>query len=133
MARIVVLDDAETMRTALTLALSSAGHTVTAVADASAVLQKLRAGRADVLLTDIVMPGKDGIEILREVRQGFPTLPIIAMSGASHSENYLRVAEYLGAVRILSKPFTLAAAIRLIDQVAPLSPVGPSGDSPGGA
>jgi DNA-binding NarL/FixJ family response regulator len=70
----------------------------------------LRRGPAEVVVTDIFMPEKEGMETILELRQQFPQTKIIAMSGGSsalpsNAENYLRVARELGAAKTFTKPF----------------------------
>lgn len=71
-------------------------------------MQRFERQRADLVITDLVMPEKDGIEIVMELRKTQPDLPIIAMSGqSSHSPLYLGMAKNRGAQRTLAKPFSI--------------------------
>ena len=85
-------------------------------------LQKHAAHPADLIITDIVMPEKEGIETIMELRRSSPTIPIIAISGGGHEtpENYLILAERLGANKSFAKPVDrekmLQAVGELLDQ-----------------
>ena len=71
-------------------------------------MQRFERQRADLVITDLVMPEKDGIEIVMELRKTQPDLPSIAMSGqSSHSPLYLGMAKNRGAQRTLAKPFSI--------------------------
>ena len=118
MASILAIDDDAMVRGMLVATLSSAGHAVVDVDNARGGLQSIRASLPDLVITDIVMPGKDGIETIIELRRDFPKLPVIAMSGQSEfSPLYLKMAKQLGAVKILKKPFSMDVLLRAVDEV----------------
>ena len=118
MASILAIDDDAMVRGMLVATLSSAGHAVVDVDNARGGLQSIRASLPDLVITDIVMPGKDGIETIIELRRDFPKLPVIAMSGQSEfSPLYLKMAKPLGAVKILKKPFSMDVLLRAVDEV----------------
>jgi two-component system, chemotaxis family, chemotaxis protein CheY len=117
MARILVIDDDSLIRETLRRMLEGAGHEVTEAEDGAAGLKAVKAQRPDLVVTDIYMPGKEGIETIRELRQIVPGLKIIAISGSSWSSGHdaLSSAKLLGADRTLPKPFRkeqLLASIR---------------------
>jgi CheY-like chemotaxis protein len=117
MARILVIDDDSLIRETLRRMLEGAGHEVTEAEDGAAGLKAVSAQRPDLVVTDIYMPGKEGIETIRELRQIVPGLKIIAISGSSWSSGHdaLSSAKLLGADRTLPKPFRreqLLASIR---------------------
>jgi two-component system chemotaxis response regulator CheY len=117
MARILVIDDDSLIRETLRRMLEGAGHEVAEAEDGAAGLKAVSAQRPDLVVTDIYMPGKEGIETIRELRQIVPGLKIIAMSGSSWSSGHdaLSSAKLLGADRTLPKPFRreqLLASIR---------------------
>ena len=117
MAHILVVDDEAGFRAMLSQVLRDAGHMVSEAASGAAVLPNLIATPADLLLTDLVMPEKEGIETIVTVRRAFPKLPIIAMSGSVFGGAYLEMARRLGANRVLSKPFTMAQLIAEVESV----------------
>ncbi|MDB6113987.1 MAG: response regulator receiver domain [Lacunisphaera sp.] len=116
MARILIIEDDEPLRALLKHMLEAAGHTVTQAETSRAVLQILRQAPPDVVLTDIIMPDLDGLELIMMIRKEMPKMPVIAMSGAmTNASLYLRLAKKLGARRTLQKPFVpeqLFAAVR---------------------
>lgn len=108
MARILVVDDEETLRASIGAILGRAGHLVTLAIDGEDALEKFAPGRFDLVITAIVMPRREGIETLRTLRRMEPRIRIIAMSpgdGVDHGL-YLRAAAALGADATLEKPFT---------------------------
>ena len=106
MSNILVIDDNASVRKAITLMLESGGFHVTAAKDGSEGLNAFAAGSPDLVLVDIIMPDKDGIEIIREMRQTRPATKIIAMTGGGRLSNldFLKMARAFGAVETLAKP-----------------------------
>jgi CheY-like chemotaxis protein len=119
MARILLVDDDDQLRTVLALVLERAGHTVTAVPDGSRGVAAYRAAPADLVVTDLVMPEKEGIETIMELKAEFPDVRVIAISGGGRrvGTDYLQLAARLGAKRVLSKPFTNQEILAAIDDV----------------
>jgi len=111
---ILVLDDDVSMRQLLAAMLDGSGHNVIQASDGNAAIDYSRRHAVSLLITDLVMPDQEGIEIIRRFVQEFPTIPILAMSAKS---DYLPAAQALGARGVLKKPFTsadLQQAIRKI-------------------
>ncbi len=106
MARILVAEDEEAVREFVRRALSHQGHEVTAVNDGTRALEALRAGHYDLLLTDIVMPGMDGIALALKVSKDHPELPILLMSGYPGQRERAHNLDAL-VHRDISKPFSL--------------------------
>lgn len=107
MPRILVIDDEEPIRTALEQVLTTMGHSVVTAEDGHKAAKLFRAQPFDLILTDIVMPNREGLETIIELRREFPEVGVIAMSGgASLSEAYLGMAARLGAHHTLAKPFS---------------------------
>lgn len=106
MAHILVVDDDERLRTLLRLVYEKAGHTVTEAADGNDALRAYTECPADVVVLDIVMPEKEGLETLRELRAMNPDVNVIAVSGGGRigPEDYLIAAEKLGARYAFPKP-----------------------------
>lgn len=107
MARILVADDGEDIREILRMMLSAAGYEVLVAPDGDSALTLMRAEPIDLIITDIFMPGKEGIETIIELRRDFPSVKIVAMSGGGRMGelHYLEDAVKLGAVRSILKPF----------------------------
>src|SRR6266704_3580210 len=108
MARILVIDDDPDIRDTVRRILDSRGHSVETASDGAAAIGPIAQRAPDLVITDIFMPGQDGIETLVELRKAFPTLKVIAMSGGAGGGliNLLHDAELLGADRTIPKPFT---------------------------
>lgn len=102
---ILVIDDDDSLRAVLSLALRRQGYHTMDAANGRLGLKKLSEAAADLIVTDLVMPDSEGLETIMEIRRHFPHTGIVAMSG--QAADYLFVAEKLGARRTLSKPFTV--------------------------
>lgn len=109
MPAVLLLDDNEAYRTLIAETLTLAGFEVCAISDGRRVPAILRERRIDLVITDIVMPERDGLETLTELRYSHPRLPVIAISGdlPLNTQLYLTIAEKLGATRVLAKPFKM--------------------------
>ncbi|HXC38208.1 MAG TPA: response regulator [Burkholderiales bacterium] len=107
MARILVVDDAQDIRSLLSAVLTMDGHRVQVAQDGDAALKIQRTTPADLLVTDIFMPNKDGMETIAAFRGEFPGVKIIAVSGGPRQgrHDYLKVALEIGADVCLLKPF----------------------------
>ncbi|MBN2415375.1 response regulator [bacterium] len=99
MARILVIDDEKIIRTVVHRYLSKAGHEVEVAEDGNIGIEKFRRHPADLVITDIIMPNKEGIETIAELKSEYPDLKIIAMTGGGKAgpRNYLRLAKRFGA------------------------------------
>ena len=106
MQSILVIDDDKLMCMALARILASAGFTVTQAFDGDEGLQLYRTYGFDLVITDLIMPDKEGIQIIRELRKENSNIRIIAMSagGRGGATDYLKWARLMGAKQCLSKP-----------------------------
>lgn len=109
MARILIVDDEESIRIVLARTLQGGRHEVYQASDGNAALKLLAKQTIDLVITDILMPNREGLETIRELRANWPDAKIIAMSGGGRirSMEFLRVAEGFGASAILKKPFSM--------------------------
>jgi CheY-like chemotaxis protein len=119
MARILLIDDDASVRDSLAAALRHLGHEVTAAADGAEAVRAFEDQPAELVLTDIVMPEMDGLDVIRRLRRAAPATRIIAMSGATaHAPAlYLRMAVQFGADATLAKPIGLDELRRTVDDV----------------
>jgi DNA-binding NarL/FixJ family response regulator len=78
-------------------------------------MKLLKKERADLILTDLVMPEQEGIETIKTLRREYPELKVIAMSGAFGGD-YLRIASYLGAHATLAKPIQMEKLLALVKE-----------------
>lgn len=106
MSHILVAEDDEAVREFVQRALEHQGHEVTSAADAGEALKALGATRYDLLLTDIVMPGMDGIALALKAAKSHPDMPIVLMSGYAHERQRAHNLDSL-IRRVVAKPFTL--------------------------
>jgi CheY-like chemotaxis protein len=107
-ATILLVDDDPQIQAAVAIALEEAGHQVSRVNDGRQALRQLRACLSDMVITDILMPEVDGLELIRTLRREFPGLKILAISGGASrlpGPEMLQLARALGADRLLCKPF----------------------------
>lgn len=116
MALILIVDDNQALRAVLKQALEAAGHVAAQAGSGRAAIQLIRLQRPDLVLTDLMMPEQDGLEVIMMIQKEFPEIPVIAMSGGTRNSSlYLDMAKKLGARQILAKPFMpdqLFAAIK---------------------
>ena len=120
MTHVLVLEDDEDVRSMLLDMLASAGFTTDQAADGATALKLVRERGCDVLLTDLLMPGVDGIEVIKSVRQVARPPAIIAISGGSPilpAAVGLGLSEAFGADRVLYKPFSKAELVQAITTV----------------
>lgn len=99
--------------------LRDMGYTVETAGDGDAAIDLLNQHKIDLLITDVVMPGKEGFETIIEVRTKHPDLPIIAISGGGRvgARDYLTLAMSMGAKATLSKPFSASALHREVQHL----------------
>lgn len=118
MSRILIVEDEALPRQALRLLLESAGHTVEEARDGLNIEETVRKWKPDLVITDIVMPRREGVETIKALRQDFPGLKILAVSGSGSSHvDFLRVAQKFGANATLEKPFEGEV---LLEKIKPL-------------
>lgn len=114
--RVLVVDDNPDMRSFVKIVLERAGFEAQVAADGQRALELQREHPADVLITDIFMPERDGIELIQQFKSSFRQVKIIAMSGGGQvaRHDYLPVAEKLGADAVLHKPFAAETLLKTL-------------------
>ena len=118
MANILIVDDEPMVRQALVEMLEFSGHTVANAENGKEAAKKLQNATFDLLITDILMPERDGLETIMALKAERKSLPVIAVSGLNaDSSLYLHMAKKLGARRTLPKPFTLEQLTSLVNEV----------------
>lgn len=107
MKKVLIIDDDILARATMALILECAGFDVVTAEDGKKGLSRMRKDEPDVIITDVVMPEKEGIETIREILAARPQAKIIAVSGGGRRNNmeFLRLAKVLGASEVLAKPF----------------------------
>jgi len=125
MARILLIDDDASVRGSALRLLERLGHEVRVAEHGDAGLRLWRKWGADLVITDLHMPGRNGLDVIIELRSFAPDLPLIAISGGPESTllDLLGTARQAGAVTTLPKPFTvdelLLALCQVLDQTSP--------------
>ncbi len=129
MQKILIIDDEPHILLMLKKMLERAGYEIDMASNGNEGLDIFRKAPTDMVITDIIMPEKEGLETIREMRRIRPELKIIAMSGGGKvsAENYLEIAKIFGASRVISKPFTQN---EMIAAVTDLMGVGEMNDKP---
>lgn len=120
MGKILVIDDVEAIRQAMAIVLENEGHEVLQACDGLDGIRRLREDEVDLLITDVLMPGADGIEVIKAVRQHNPNLRVIAMSGGGNqlpAGFSLKMAQAFGAKAVLYKPFENAELVQMVRTV----------------
>jgi len=117
MKNILVIDDDNDFRKMLCARLEKSGYEVDGVENGKKGVKCYQKKPVNLVITDIIMPEKEGMETILELRKINPSVKIIAISGGGRSvpEDYLNIAEYFGAVKSFKKPFDMADFIKTID------------------
>lgn len=125
--RILVIDDEEPVRLVIGGVLRQAGYEVQCAADGRSGLELSKTQNFDLLITDLFMPERDGLETIMALRRGHAPLKIIAISGFVQTlgEDYLKIARHLGADLTLSKPFSRTELMEAVEKLLG-SPAGPA-------
>jgi|HubBroStandDraft_5_1064220.scaffolds.fasta_scaffold302814_1 YesN/AraC family two-component response regulator len=118
MANILLVDDEPLVIESLSNAITSKGHTVVTAANGVQGMEKFSEGKFDLVITDIIMPDKEGIELIMEMRRHCPGVKIVAISGGGRTGNveFLKMATKLGAVASLKKPIRLAEFYKVLSE-----------------
>ena len=118
--RILVIDDDDQIRELIREVLERGGHTVFEADNGDAGIKMVGAETVDVVVTDIIMPDKDGLETITELRKSHPEIKIIAISGGGRRVNrdYLPTAQAFGADRVLYKPFRPQEVVQAVNEVS---------------
>lgn len=121
MAKILIVDDDHALLQILAVTLREAGHEITVARDGREAGDLLKRIKVDLLITDIVMPNKEGVETIVDARRDAPDMKILAMSGGGlvPAAQYLFIAQKLGADSVLSKPFHREELLAAIGQLLP--------------
>jgi CheY-like chemotaxis protein len=119
MPRILVIDDDAHVRDMLRQALERVGYEVACAADAEAATALYQDKKTDLIITDIVMPEKDGMEVITEFKRNLPETKIIAISGGAKigPYSYLMMAQRLGADKIFAKPVDRGELLAAVQQL----------------
>jgi len=106
MKQILIIDDEPQIRSLLKIMLEREGFDIIVASDGKEGMELFEKNPVDLVITDLIMPEKEGIEIIRALKKGYPDVPIIAMSGGGRNspDGYLHMAKLLGAQATFEKP-----------------------------
>ena len=119
MKQILIIDDEPMIRSILRKMFENEGFKAITASDGQKGLELFNKEQVDLIITDIVMPEKEGTELIIELRKGHPDVPIIAISGGGKNpaNDYLNIAKLLGANEVLEKPFTKKELLNAVKKV----------------
>jgi len=119
MTKILVIEDDGSFRSVLVQMLEKAKYEVQSAPDGNRALEICEYFAPDLVLTDIIMPDKEGLETIQEITSTYPQIKIIAMSGGGRfgPDSYLPLAKKLGARKTLQKPFMRDELLKAISEV----------------
>ncbi len=119
MASILIIDDEPQVRLMLRMKLEAHGYEVKDADDGRKGLRLYREDPTDLIITDLIMPEKEGIETISEVKSEFPDVKVIAISGGGRfgPDGYLDIAKGIGAERTFSKPIELNELIKAVEEL----------------
>jgi CheY-like chemotaxis protein len=119
MKRLLLVDDDEPLRRVLGRTLERAGYSVLTAANGAEALKLYQQEPVDLVITDLVMPEKEGFETIMELKRLQRDLKIIAISGGGRGDagDYLPVARHLGAAKVLAKPFSMEEILQAIREL----------------
>jgi DNA-binding response OmpR family regulator len=117
MSAILVIDDDASVREVVSEMLRLEGHDVTIAENGREAIPLLAASHFDLVITDLIMPEKEGIETISEIRRTDSRIPIVAISGGGRlgPGDYLETARYIGADATLAKPFARQELLATIE------------------
>jgi len=117
--RILIIDDDPQILDMLGQILEREGHQVVTALNGKEGLKLYRENPTDLIITDLIMPEKEGIETIMELRRDFPDVKIIAISGGGHNDadQYLAMAQKLGVQRTFAKPVARAELLKAVREL----------------
>jgi CheY-like chemotaxis protein len=119
MKHLLVIDDDPSILSLFSQFLEDAGYSVASALDGKEGLQSVKAKKPDLIITDIMMPEMDGLELLMEIKRHHSEIPVIAISGGMKIQpvNFLPQAQKFGANRVLLKPVSLADLLQAVQEL----------------
>jgi CheY-like chemotaxis protein len=117
--KVLLIDDDAFFRALMGKALDKQGYETVLACDGQDVLEKIENDILDLIITDLFMPNKEGLEVIQEIRVRYPSINIIAMSsdGPAGYSSFLKMAQAIGANAILKKPFGPEMLIKTINEL----------------
>lgn len=126
MAKILIVDDDDAFRKVLRMLLTRMGHEVTEANDGRTAWSTFQAHPAELVIMDLIMPEKEGLETIQQFRRHKAPAKILAISGGGRvdARDILRVAEQFGADKVLAKPFSSDDLSLALKELLPAQPAG---------
>jgi DNA-binding NtrC family response regulator len=117
--RVLVVDDNDLVRELLQTTMARAGYEVAEACDGNVAIQLLEDQSFDIVITDIIMPDKEGLELIAHIHRNYPGVKVIAISGSGEGPTrvYLDSAERLGARRSFAKPIDRTQLLETVEQL----------------
>ena len=112
MSSILLIEDDVSLRELLHTTLTTAGYDVVDAANGRLGLKAFRKSPTDLVITDLYMPERDGLEVIEALRRAHRNVKVLAISGASGTMGYFPLAQALGAVAVLQKPFSPSVLLK---------------------
>ncbi|MFC2113329.1 response regulator [Bacteroidota bacterium] len=121
MRKILIIDDEPYILLMLKKMLERVGYEVDLASNGREGMDLFEKASADLVITDIIMPDKEGLELILEMKKQRPTLKIIAMSGGGRisPESYLECAKHFGAEKVFQKPFRQKELVSAVKELMP--------------
>ena len=119
MKKVLIIDDEQAIRHMVKRLVEKAGYAVEVASDGEEGLALIENNSFDLIITDIIMPKREGLEVITSVRKSQPNVKIIAMSGGGRftPEGYLKSAQILGADKTFTKPFNHREMLSAIEEL----------------
>jgi len=119
MAQILIIDDEAMIRDLLIKILEREGYKTMNASNGKEGIKLYRQNQVDLVITDLIMPEKEGIETIMELRRDFRDVKVIAMSGGGKidPETYLQIAKTIGAIETIAKPFDRKEVLKTVQEL----------------
>ena len=114
MPTILLIEDDDSVRALLRTTLTSAGYSVLEANSGRQGIRSFRKAPSDLVITDLYMPDRDGLEVIEALRRTHPQVKVLAISGVSGTMGCFPVAQSMGALAVLQKPFAPSALLTLV-------------------
>lgn len=120
MANILVVDDEKNVRDMVVKMIKPLGHKLSEAENGLQAIESCRSTAFDLVITDLVMPGKHGIDLIMDLKKEFPNIPVIAISGGGGINgrfDYLEIAKLAGVTKIMKKPFEMSDMRQAVNEI----------------
>ena len=116
---VLVADDDKLILSTFRYALARQGYNVLLAENGAETIAHLERGSVDIVFLDIIMPEKEGLETLLEIKRRFPSVPVHVMSGGGtrSKQDFLTIAQQFGATSVIRKPVTPAELVKIIEEL----------------